>query len=366
MSKSLNSDEKWKNHLIWKHGMKTLFPKQYTGSHETQYNRYYHRGSSPFGINTPNCCDNYLEHDRKYGNTVVSHNNPFADDNPGFSRYLTFSIFGDRVLTSQDIAAIKQYYNKHQAILDGERLYGPFNQKNLNIISETAYNEENWNQGWRGYHHWNNLDIPVHPNLKKLPVLYQVAHHVAIEYLKAMNRAMISLRIKTFTFHLAKNKIVEILRSTQTHYIKYIMNVALIRNTEAKVYVFEAIAYYDPNENKLKLGKTIFIGSGTTDSMLLPKGKDPNIYKDTGRPLHPLKAKDSEMMPFDEANDLYWQHLYATNHYTQNLQYKNELPYWFKSRHGKEQVSSQKTGYGSIASMFPDKTPEQTKCFLKN
>lgn len=364
MSQTLFSDEKWKNHLIWKHGMKTLFPKQYSAS-QTRYNRYYHRGSSPFGINTPSCCDNYLKHDRKYGNTVVSVNNPYADDNPGFSRYLTFSIFGDRVLTTQDMAAIIQYYNSHHSHINGEKLYGPFNQKNLNIISETAYNEENWNQGWKGYHHWNNLDIPIHPNTNKLPVLYQVAHHVAIEFLKAMNRAMNSLRIKTYTFHLAKNKIVEILRSTQTHYIKYIMNVALVRNTEAKMYVFEVIAYYDPNENKIKLGKTIEIGSGTTDSILLPKGKDPNIYENTGRPLHPLKAKDSEMIPENVANDMYWQYLYGTNYYTQDLQYKNELPYWFRTRHGKEPVYSQRSGYGSISAMFPDRKPDGKIFYVK-
>ena len=43
---SQDSDEKWKNHLIWKHGMKTLFPKQFTKQHSQTYprilNRYYH------------------------------------------------------------------------------------------------------------------------------------------------------------------------------------------------------------------------------------------------------------------------------------------------------------------------------------
>ena len=352
------SDKKWRDHLVWKHGMKTLIPKQFT---QTRHNRYYHRGSSPYKIDTPNCCDTYLEHNKKYGNMVVSKNNPYADDNPGFSDYVVYSIFGDRVLTRHDIAAIIQYYNNN--INNSERLYGPFPQRNLNIISETAYNEENWNQSWRGYHHLNNLNIPIHPNTHKLPVLYQVAYQVALEYMKAMNRALISLRIETFTFHLAKNKIISLTRSIQTHFIKYVMNVALVRNTESKMYVFEVIAYYNPNENKLYLGKTTFLGSGTTDSILLPKGKDPSIFENTGRPVHPFEARKSEMMSEEEANDLYWKYLYST-HFTQNMQYKDDLPYWFKTRHGKEEIPVVQTGYGSVASMFPDKHPNQTKNFL--
>jgi len=363
------SDEKWKNHLIWKHGIKTLFPKQFTDKRAQNYprilNRYYHRGSSPHRVNTPKCCDTYLEHDRRYGNTVVSKNNPYSDDNPGFADYTVFSIFGDRVLTRHDIATILQYYNTHHVIQNPERLYGPFEQRNLNIASETAYNKGSWDYGWKGYHHWNNLDIPVHPNTTYLPVLYQIAHQVALEYMKTMNRALISMRVKTFTFHLAKNKIMSLTRSKQTHYVKYVMNVALVRNTEAKMYVFEVVAYYNPNGNKLMLGKSTFIGSGTTDSILLPKGESSNIFKNDWRPLHPLHAKDVEMMSENEANDLYWQYLYGTSHYTQNMQYENDLPYWHKTRHGRAEKPLVNTGHATVSSMFPDKHPNDTKCFLR-
>lgn len=315
---NLYSDEKWKNHLIWKHGTKTLFPKQFTHQKSQSYprilNRYYHRGSSPVGVNTPHCCDTYLEYNKRYGNTVVSKNNPYSDNNPSFADYTVFSIFRDRVLTSYDISDILKYYNTHHIIHNPERLYGPFEQRNLNIVSETVYNQGSWEYGWKKYHYQNNLDIPVHPNITNLPVLYQIAYQVAIEYTKAMNRSLIIMKVQNFTFHLAKNKIISLLRSKQTQYIKYVMNVILVRNTEEKMYSFEVVAYYNPNGNKLFLGKSTFIGSGTTDSILLPNGDTSNIFQNDWRPLHPFHVKEVEMMSEEEANNLYLQYLYSTNY----------------------------------------------------
>lgn len=89
------SDKKWKEYLSWKHDTKTIIPKQFTKTH---YNRYYNRGFSPYKINTPNCCNSYLEHNRKYGNIVVSRNNPYSDDKPGFSDYFVYSFFPNKVL----------------------------------------------------------------------------------------------------------------------------------------------------------------------------------------------------------------------------------------------------------------------------
>ena len=396
----MNSDEKWKNHLIWKHGMNKLFPKQFI-QHinqpfnleegfdqipqtpynqnlyipqtphipQTPYNRYYHRGSSPSGVGAPSCCKDYLEFNRKYGTNVLSTNNPYADNNPSFAKYTIYSIYGDRVLTLNDLETIVQYFNKHIANWEAERLYGPFNQLNLNIISETAYNDQNWNQGWKGYHHWNNLNLPVHPDTKVLPALYQIAHQSAIDYLKAMNRVLVSLGINTFMFHLSKHKVMQILRSTQTHFIKYTLNVSLTRNVKAKAFVFEIIIYYDPSKNKMTLGKTTYLGSGTTDAILLPPGKDPRLFDtgvpgSAGRPLHPLQAKQSELLPESEVNDLFWQHMYATRYPIQNLQYKDELPFWHRSRHGLEEKGHRAgdAAYGSTASMYPNKSYEQTKC----
>ena len=41
---------------------------------------------------------------------------------------------------------------------------------NGDIISNTAYNEQTWNQGWKGYT----------ANIKSFPVLYQVAYHISL------------------------------------------------------------------------------------------------------------------------------------------------------------------------------------------
>jgi hypothetical protein len=311
----MNSSEKWKNNLILNKDNKTLFSKQFTELNEKNRNRYYNRGSSPIGIGLPSCCSNYLEYNRKYGDNIVSGKNPYTDNNPSFSQYLIYSIYGDNVLTIDNINIILTYYNKHTSIQDGERLYGPFNQLNLNIISETAYNEENWTNGWKKY---NNLNIPIFQTNLKFPVLYQIANISVIEYLKAMNNLIFLLKINNFTFHIAKHKITQILRSTQTQYIKYIFNVALTGDSRGKMFVFEVIIYYTPNDNKIILGKTIFLGSGTTDTILLPNGKDPNLFdsgigNSSGRPLHPLESKYSELIPENIANNMYLEYIYNTN-----------------------------------------------------
>ena len=311
----MNSDEKWKQYLISKHSNKIFFPKKFTELNETNRNRYYHLCSSPSGIGSSNDHYNYLEYNRKYGNTVVSGDNPYSDNTPSFSQYLIYSIYGDNVLTINDIEIILTYYNKHISILNGERLYGPFDQVNLNIISETEYNEENWNQGWKKY---NNLKNFISQKTSKLPVLYQIAYQSVIDYLKAMNRVITLLKLNTFTFHLAKHKITQISRSAQTQYIKYTFSVALTADSRGKMFVFEVIIYYTPNYNKIILGKIIFLGSGTTDTILLPNGKDPRLFDNgignsAGRTLHPLQSHHSELIPENTANNMYLKYIYNTN-----------------------------------------------------
>lgn len=317
------SDKKWKEHLIWKHGVKTLIPKQFT---ETRYNRYYHRGSSPYNINTPNCCDTYLEHNRNYGNNVVSNNNPYYNDNPSFSNYFIYSIFENKLLTKKEIDTIVEYYNNNFIIDNPEKLYGPFSQKNINIISETAYNEKNWNEAWKKYGTIYKL------NLYNFPDLYKIVHSIENNFVTHINKILYLFQIKNPIFHAAKNKIISINRSDQTQYIKYTINIVLVRNIKSKTYVFEVIAYYNPDKNIIVLGKITFIGSGTTDTILLPKGQDIHTFEDTGRPLHPLEAKNSEIISEEEANTMYWKELYEKNNFTKNITYNNNLPYWFSLR----------------------------------
>jgi hypothetical protein len=301
-----NSFDKVKNQLIWENGMNNLFPKQFTT--QTNYNRYYHRGSSPSGtVITPNSYNTYLEFNRNYGNTVVSLNNPYSDDNTGFAQYLTFSNFKDPVLTNDAIQIILNDYNK-KIILDSEKLYGPFNQLNLNIISNTAYNEQSWNQGWAGV-----------LNIKSFPVLYQVAYHISTAFTNMINSI-----VPNKSFQLSKHKVIQILRSSHTHYIKYILNVVLTQNVNSKMYTFEVVAYYNPYDNKIILGKTTLIGSGTTDNILLPKGLDQSLYSlnnDAGRPLYPTESKLSELIPESEIYNLFWKKVYSLNDSNKKLQY---------------------------------------------
>ena len=145
----------------------------------------------------------------------------------------------------------------------------------------------------------------------------------------------------------------------KTQFIKYILNVGLTLNTESKTHSFEVISYYDPNNNQIYLGKSTYIGSGTTDTILLPPGKDNSLS--TGRPVHPLEAKRSELIPESEANKMYIQYMNNSNRFQPHYKFKDELPYWHKSRHFPEKVWNH-VGYATTAAMFPDKTPEQTKC----
>lgn len=313
-------------------------------------NRYYYRGSSPSGVDTPSCNNNDSNiFSLNYGNDVLSRNNPYSNDNPSFSDYLVYSNFEYRVLSNEDIMEIVKRYNNGEK--DYEKLFGPFTQRNLNIASETYYNSKYWDKPL------GKTFVP-----SSFPVLYQTAYSASLEFAKAMNNIMPKWA-KIQKFQMAKNKIIRITRSPQTEFLKYMTNIALMQNTKSKFYVFEVSFYYDPNKNKLYKGKAVFIGSGTTDSLLLPKGESSRIFEDVGRPLHPLHSEDYQMIPESEANEIYRKYL---NSVTKYYEHKDDIPFWHKSRHGKEEKPSVKTGYGTISSMFPDNHPNDTKCFLHN
>ena len=82
------------------------------------------------------------------------------------------------------------------------------------------------------------------------------------------------------------------------------LHITLTQHTKAKVYDFEVIVYYNPMKKEIHMGKAIFIGSGTTDNILLPPGKNPSLFE-TGRPLHPFLAKNSELLSESEADRLH-------------------------------------------------------------
>ena len=157
----------------------------------------------------------YLEFNRRYGTTVLSGNNSYSDDNPGFAQYTTFSIFENKVLTDRDIQITLGYYNTNYKTPNAERRFGPFTQKNLNMIADTSYNTDSWKQAWNNFSGNNQYKSPSTSTFNNVSFLYKIAYQSAVKYTKNMNQIIVFKRINTFTFSLAKHKVIEMLRSTQ-------------------------------------------------------------------------------------------------------------------------------------------------------
>ena len=148
-------------------------------------------------------------------------------------------------------------------------------------------------------------------------------------------------------FKLSKHKVLHILKSDKTKYIKYILYVSLTQNIRAKMYTFKVVSYYTPN--KIILGKAIFVGSGTTDTILLPSGLDMSLYSlnnNAGRPLNSFEENLSKLEPESKIYNSYWKHIYNTN-LSKYFRYNTTIDDWKN---------------WSTESMFPDKSPDETKC----
>jgi hypothetical protein len=278
-------------------------------------------------------CKNNLEFNRNDWVDIVSKNNPYSDDSPSSSQYAIFLIFKKPILSNDDIQILLQHYNKN-IVKNSENLYGPFYQFNLNIIADTAYNEESWNQKWKNVF-----------QVQKYPVLYQVVNQSAIAFTNMLNH---NINNNENPFKLSKHKVLHILKSDKTQYIKYILYVSLTQNIRAKMYTFKVVSYYTPN--KIILGKAIFVGSGTTDTILLPSGLDMSLYSlnnNAGRPLNSFEGNLSKLEPESKIYNSYWKHIYDTN-LSKYFQYNNTTTDDWKN--------------WSTESMFPDKSQDETKC----
>lgn len=366
-NKDPNSNEKWNNLLKWKHEQKLNKVKE--------KNRYYHRGSSPSGIDIPSCCENsLLSYSPTYGNFVVSSNNPYAEDNPEFSQYLTFSIFPNKVLNIEQSEDVIKIFN-NSVVKDSEMKYGPFDQFNFNIVALTAFNEKFWNQGWKNNQIREILDqYPLKNNsltIGKYPQLLQIAYYSATIFKKKMNEIFNKIfsnnQFKSQKIYLARLKISSILRSPQTEYLKYTIIISLVKNFNSREYIFKFISYFDPDKKKIILGKAFYLGHNLSEKIMLPQGKDPSFFNDSGRALHPLVSKESKLMPESEATKMYLDYMKNTRRYQKvyNLYQPDNwrdgkpivpwylsLPFWFRSRLRYNCKKQLKTGYGSFNSLF--------------
>jgi hypothetical protein len=340
-------------------------------------NRFYHRGSDPSGVaNIPSIdpsCDvqNKCVYGATFPDRVVSHDNEYADDTPkGDLGHMVFSIFGTRPDTDHDINQIFHYYKQVDETKDAEEKFGPFDQININIAGEDQHNYNSWTQAWKGYGEDNQFRPPIRP-LYESPYLLRLSHDIARIFLKSINNAVWSLGVNDPNFHLAKNKILRVSRSTVTGYLRFTMDIGLSRDTTAKLYYFRLQAYtgpahhrYDrvPHPPQIYLGNTQYIGSSTTDKMLLPPGKEADTFGRSGRPLNPAYAKRSELMSDQEVKRRFWEHLYKTRTFKPRVQWSDDIPnmpFWFKSRLRRKRPWDH-VGYATTSAMFPYRTPEQT------
>lgn len=369
-------------HAVWEHGTNALGYAQYNkdGSERTSdypHNRYYSRGTDSTNVSYEKSCDKRrLEYDQRNANRVTSFNNPYAEDFPSFANYSAFSIFGDQQITMHDFIKALRYYNENEvdeSQIDSEEKYGPFNQANYNIAGESTYSNKYWNKAWKNYSSRNNYSISSHPTHDpSLPQLMRIAYEIAKRFVDRFNKSFYHLQVDTNLFHLGKTRLLSIRRSTQTGWLRYDIVTSLIHNTVITAREFEVRAYLDPHTSKLVMSRAQYLGITTSDKLLLPPGYDKNqsplntnsdpSIRNVGRPLHPLHAKESELMPEQEANQRYWEHMVKTRSFQPSYHFDNSLPFWFRTRQTHSPSYTHKTKLGSTASMYPDRKPVQVHC----
>ncbi|MHA2403538.1 MAG: hypothetical protein ACXADH_11155, partial [Candidatus Kariarchaeaceae archaeon] len=144
---------------------------------------------------------------------------------------------------------------------------------------------------------------------------------------------------------------------------------SVVRDTTRTAREFEFVAYFDPHTSKLILGPARYMGITTSDKLLLPPGLDKNLgplhssNTNAGRPLHPLEAKESELIGKKKADNMYWDHMIKNSTFRPAYKFDNSLPFWFQSRQRKPiHGYPYKTGWGTTAGMYEDRKAHQQHC----
>lgn len=332
----MSQEDLWKDHAVWEHKTNAL-------NYQVGDNRYHSRGKDNITYEN-NCDERRLHHDKNNVFRVQEHNNPYAEDFPTFATYSAFSIFGDQQATFHDFEDALIYYNNTHADSQAEEKYGPFNQFNYNQISQSVFDDIYWNSSWRRYHPEDNYSISRHPN-HNVPFLKIVVYDIGKKFTQDFNQSFYKQDITINLFHLSKVRLITIRRSTQTGWLKYIIVVAITHNTARQSREFEVEAYFDPDTKGIRMGKAKYMGLTTTDKLILPPGYDSNIKVGTtdrgtfdfridnaGRPLHPLRGKESELIEWNKAKDMYQDYIKKSRSFKKPYKYDNSLPYWFVDR----------------------------------
>lgn len=357
------TDNQWKKHLLWKHEHEK---KRHSTYHP---NRHYYRGPDPSNIadlpvidtyssaiDPPSLSPDCVKEMEQVGSgpsdidVVTAYNNQYSNDTPPMDLDpMVFSVFNTRPVTKYDISMILNIYRKSRETPQAEQRFGPFDQTNINLAGLHPHNQDSWDEAWKAYGEPNQYRAPTTPQYNS-PYLLKLGHDIARQYLLAINSSLWQLDVNDPNFHLAKNRIDQISRSTITGYLKYQVVVALTRNTTAKAYYFFINAYVGPEKNrgdripinpKIYLGQTRYLGWTTSDHILLPKGDQDIIHGSgadlgtKGRPLNPHYAKDSEIMSEHEIRDRFWNHLEKTRSFTPKYKFNDDidnLPLWFDTR----------------------------------
>ena len=301
-----------------------------TSSHPytRQPNRWYYREGPP----------DLMSRISESAGTVLAHENKHAYVTPvgatdsGHISHTTFSNYDIKTVINRDIHILMEQYSRTVANTRADELYGPFDQLNINIASEKAHNREAWHQAWKQYTADNSYQAPRSPGPRK-HFLYQLAQEASHDFEHTMNKILNSLDSK-LRFHLVRHNIFKFARSSVTGYLRYTLIVSLTQEGSPFIlnFILDIYSNQSPNADSAGpfiLGNAKYIGTDYTHHAILP---DPHqLESEPGRALHPLYAEPSEIIPENDAHQMFLKGLRPSP--LKNINWVNDkMPPWFTAR----------------------------------
>lgn len=319
----LNDDPQWWT-MIEKTKPLMTSPHPYSRSP----NRYYYREGPP----------SLMSFISESADTVLSHENEHAYITPvgatdsGHLSHTTFSNYENKTLINRDIHVLMEQYKRLVAHHNADQLFGPFDQLNINIASEKAHNRESWHQSWKDYQADNSYQTPSAPGPRK-HVLFQLAQDSSAEFEKSLNQLLSSLGSK-LRFHLVRHHIFKFSRSSVTGYLRYTLIVSLTQEGSPFLinFLLDIYSQQSPTSEERKpfiLGNARYVGTDYTHSAMLPTPH--HLLSEPGRPVHPLYAEPSEIIPEHHAHQMFLRSL--TPQRLEPITWVNDkMPPWYTAR----------------------------------
>lgn len=291
-------------------------------------NRWYYREGPP----------SLMSKISESADTVLAHQNqhayitPIGATDSGHISHTTFSNYDIKTLINRDIHILLEQYERLIANSRADELYGPFDQLNINIASEKAHNREAWHQAWKQYSADSSYQKAGTPGPRK-HFLYQLAQEASTNFEQAMNKILVSLDSK-LRFQLVRHHIFKFARSSVTGYLRYTLMISLAQVGSPFIlnFILDIYSNQSPNASEINtfiLGHAKYVGTDYTYHAILP---DPHqLDPEPGRALHPLYAEPSEIIPENDAHQMFLRQLRPQP--LSNIVWVNDkMPPWYTAR----------------------------------